>query len=43
MKFWAKFANAKSMISNMVQNNPAALQSLQKDFGAGMTTQGQKK
>lgn len=25
----------------MAQNNPAALQSLQKEFGAGMTTQGQ--
>ena len=41
MKFWVKFANAKSMISDMAQNNPAALQSLQKEFGAGMTTQGQ--
>ena len=41
MKFWAKFANAKSMISDMAQNNPAALQSLQKELGAGMTTQGQ--
>lgn len=29
------------MISDMAQNNPAALQSLQKEFGAGMTTQGQ--
>lgn len=29
------------MISDMAQNNPAALQSLQKDFGAGMTTKGQ--
>ena len=26
----------------MVQNNPAALQALQKEFGAGMTTQGQQ-
>lgn len=41
VKFWVKFANDKSMISNMAQNNPAALQSLQKEFGAGMTTQGQ--
>lgn len=30
------------MISNMVQNNPAALQSLQKEFGAGGTTSGEK-
>lgn len=29
------------MISDMAQNNPATLQSLQKEFGAGMTTQGQ--
>ena len=29
------------MISDMAQNNPAALQSLQKELGAGMTTQGQ--
>ena len=35
------FANAGSMISDMAQNNPAALQSLQKELGAGMTTQGQ--
>ena len=42
MKFWAKFANAKSMISDMAQNNPAALQSLQKEFGAGGTTSGIK-
>ena len=41
MRFWVKFANAGSMIGNMAQNNPAALQSLQKELGAGMTTQGQ--
>ncbi len=30
------------MIGNMAQNNPAALQSLQKEFGAGGTTSGEK-
>lgn len=30
------------MISDMAQNNPTALQALQKEFGAGMTTKGQK-
>ena len=42
VRFWAKFANAKSMISDMAQNNPAALQALQKEFGAGGTTSGEK-
>ena len=28
------------MINDMAQNNPAGLQALQKEFGAGMTTQG---
>lgn len=36
------FANAGSMIGNMAQNNPAALQALQKEFGAGGTTSGEK-
>ena len=29
------------MISDMAQNNPAALQVLQKEFGAGGTTSGE--
>lgn len=36
------FANAGSMISDMAQNNPAGLQALQKEFGAGGTTSGEK-
>ena len=36
------FANAGSMISDMAQNNPAALQALQKEYGAGGTTSGEK-
>lgn len=36
------FANAGSMISDMAQNNPAALQALQKEYGAGETTSGKK-
>lgn len=42
VRFWVKFANAKSMISDMAQNNPAALQALQKEYGAGGTTSGEK-
>ena len=36
------FANTGSMISDMAQNNPAALQALQKEYGAGGTTSGEK-
>ena len=35
------FADAGSHINNLAQNNPAALQGLQKQFGAGGTTQGE--
>lgn len=36
------FTEAGSMIGNMAQKNPATLQALQKEFGAGGTTSGEK-